>query len=121
MTPEQYELAAIDAMVTQWGNVGPDDAGIVFPQLRAEEQPAPDLEYTPIADKLPELVRAEEVAALRARVAELERQLDAVPVEAILRYLDHMWACSYPGSMRDMKAMAAWADGERAKQQEAQP
>ena len=29
MTPEQYELAAIDAMVTQWGNVGPDDAGIV--------------------------------------------------------------------------------------------
>ena len=82
---------------------------------------APDLEYTPITAPLPELVRAEDVAALRARVAELERQLDAVPVEAILRYLDHTWARSYPGSMRDMKAMAAWADGERAKQQEAQP
>lgn len=50
---------------------------------------APDLEYTPITDPLPAVVRAEEVAALRARVAELERQLDAVPVDAIRRYFEH--------------------------------
>ena len=33
---------------------------------------APDLEYTPFIERLPELVRASEVAALRERVAELE-------------------------------------------------
>jgi len=42
---------------------------------------APDLEYTPVAERLPELVRASEVADLRARVAELEAQLAGVPIE----------------------------------------
>ena len=37
---------------------------------------APDLEYTPIVDKLPELVRPAEVAALRQRVVELEAALN---------------------------------------------
>ena len=37
-----------------------------------EQAAPPDLEYTPIADRLPELVRASEIADLRARVAELE-------------------------------------------------
>ncbi len=65
---------------------------------------APDLEYTPIADKLPELVRAEEVAALRARVAELERQLAAVPVGAIAEML--------PGSNpRPAALVRQWIDG----------
>lgn len=36
---------------------------------------APDLECTPFIEPLPELVRASEVADLRARVAELEGQL----------------------------------------------
>ena len=48
-----YEAATIEAMHAQAAPV------------------APDLEYTPIADKLPELVRPAEVAALREEAARL--------------------------------------------------
>ena len=47
-----YEAAIIESMHTGWA--------------------APDLEYTPITDPLPALVRREELDAMRARVAELE-------------------------------------------------
>ena len=49
-----YEAATIEAMHAQAAPV------------------APDLEYTPIPDPLPRLVRREELDAMRARVAELE-------------------------------------------------
>ena len=91
MTPEQREAELIEGMHTGWANGS-----------------APDLEYMPIVTPLPELVRAEELAALReeysrlyvmwenamatvraerARVAELERQINAVPVGAIAEML----------------------------------
>ena len=47
-----YEAAIIESMHTGWA--------------------APDLEYTPITDPLPALVRREELDAARARVADLE-------------------------------------------------
>lgn len=59
-----------------------------------------------------------ELTAANARITALEAQLAAVPVEALLNYFDHMWACSYPGAFRDMKAISAWVD---AKRQEVQP
>ena len=52
-------------------------------------QTAPDLEYTPICDRLPELVRTSEVASLRARVAELEELLTAAPVDELRRWLEY--------------------------------
>jgi len=62
-------------------------------------------------------------ATARAEAAErdasdVRRWADAVPVEALLNYFDHMWACTYPGAFRDMKAIATWVD---AKRQEVQP
>ena len=46
---------------------------------------APDLEYTPIPDPLPRLVRREELDAAKARIATLEAKLAAVPVDAVRR------------------------------------
>ena len=56
-TRAAYEAAIIEAMHTQAAPVAPEP---------------PDLEYTPIPDPLPRLVRREELDAARARVAELE-------------------------------------------------
>jgi len=50
---------------------------------------APDLEYTPFIERLPELARASEVADLRARVTELEGLLAAAPVDELRRWLEH--------------------------------
>lgn len=50
---------------------------------------APDLEYTPIASRLPELMRASEVADLRERLAELEGLLSAAPADELRRWLEH--------------------------------
>ena len=88
MTEEQaiYEAAAIEAMHT----------GMYA-----------DLEYTPIAERLPELVRAEDVAALRTRVAELEAQLAAVPVDALLRYCHYAEARSYPDASATARGVGA--------------
>ena len=44
----------------------------IIESMHTGDYTAPDLEYTPIPDPLPELVRREELDAARARVAELE-------------------------------------------------
>ena len=137
------------------------------------EERAPDLEYTPVLDRLPELVRPADLAALRAdlktqqeinrllrfenetldanlalergendrlrlinervgnevityglanddlrgRIAELDAQLAAVPVGALLRYCEHAEPRGYPGAVSDLRAISKWAE----QQSEAQP
>ena len=44
----------------------------IIESMHTGDYTAPDLEYTPIPDPLPRLVRREELDAMRSRVAELE-------------------------------------------------
>jgi len=98
--------------------------GLLGAEINELEQPERG-QFTSLADAafiaasreaVPALLDA--LAAANARITALEAQLAAVPVEALLNYFDHMWACSYPGAFRDMKAISAWVD---AKRQEVQP
>ena len=94
MTPEQREAELIAAM---------------------HEGRAPvDMEYTPIAAPLPELVRPAEVAAMRARITELEAELAAVPVDAIGTVFA---VAEFPfGYMNERNAVNAWLAQQPAVQ-----
>jgi len=61
---------------------------------------APDLEYTPIAAPLPELVRPAEVAALRQRVVELEAALN----DAQLQITRERNNCAWIGARSEEQA-----------------
>ena len=80
-TRAAYEAATLEAMHT-----GDYAALTAYARTVADvdgEPEPPDLEYTPITAPLPAVVDAAEVAELRARIAELEAWIAAVPLDAI--------------------------------------